>query len=144
MSDVSATLAERGARYGIFMNHATIAQNIQDVMRNTDSWAALDADMRQALTVIADKIARILNGKANYSDSWHDIAGYALLVDSRLKKLEADEEARKSSKVPPDRLTGVAQALARSIDRAETAADAKSIRYDKSEDSHTDVGKYRG
>jgi len=32
----------------------------------------------------AHKIGRILNGDPNWSDSWHDIAGYAQLVANRL------------------------------------------------------------
>lgn len=85
---VENTLAERGSRYGKFIEHATIAQKLQEVMREPSNWSQLDPDMKQALTVIADKIARILNGSADYSDSWHDIAGYALLVDGRLKEIE--------------------------------------------------------
>lgn len=87
---IDATLAERGSRYGDFSHRARIAQNIQDVMRaEATGWAALAPDQRQALTVIADKIARMLNGDPNYRDNWHDIVGYAKLVDDRLL---ADEE----------------------------------------------------
>jgi hypothetical protein len=90
---VEKTLEERGSRYGTFQNHAKIAQAIQDIMREQNNWEYLEADERQALTVISDKIARILNAPAGtvYSDSWHDIAGYALLVDRRLKVLEDEK-----------------------------------------------------
>jgi nucleoid-associated protein YejK len=90
---VENTLAERGARYGSFMEHSRIAQSLQDVMRSNTNWEFLESDERQALTTIADKIARILNAPAGtiYSDSFHDIAGYALLVDKRLKALEAEK-----------------------------------------------------
>lgn len=87
---VENTLAERGARYGSFEEHARIAQSLQDVMRSNTNWDHLAVDEKQALTTIADKIARILNAPIGtvYSDSFHDIAGYALLVDKRLKALE--------------------------------------------------------
>lgn len=87
---VEKTLEERGSRYGTFENHAAIAQGLQDLMRAQSNWVYLEADERQALTTISDKIARILNAPIGtvYSDSWHDIAGYALLVDKRLKNLE--------------------------------------------------------
>lgn len=87
---VEKTLEERGSRYGKFYDHATISQSLQDIMRKNDNWVYLEVDERQALTTIADKIARILNAPAGtvYSDSWHDIAGYALLVDARLKAIE--------------------------------------------------------
>lgn len=84
--NVQETLAERGNRYGDFSDHAVIAQNLQDAMRNTSGWHNLDATKKQALTVITDKIARILNGDPEYADNWHDIQGYARLVEERLVK----------------------------------------------------------
>lgn len=81
---IEQTLAERGNRYGDFADHAKIAQAIQDDMRIGPGWARLDDVKRQALTVIADKIARILSGDPNYADNWHDIQGYAKLVEDRL------------------------------------------------------------
>lgn len=89
MSEIDATLAERGARYGDFSDHASVAQTLQTVMREQQSfcgrrgWEQLSADKRQALTVIADKIARILTGDPEYVDNWHDIQGYAKLVEDR-------------------------------------------------------------
>lgn len=95
MADLNDTLAERGARYGSFADHAEIAQLLQAVMRGQiepdgqpylkTGWKYLDADMRQALTTITDKIARILNGDPSYLDNWHDIQGYARLVEKRLE-----------------------------------------------------------
>ena len=82
---IESTLAERGSRYGDFKDHAGIAQNIKRGMM----CAGMDdlPDMhRQALEVIADKIARILSGDPNYADNWHDIQGYAKLVEDRLPK----------------------------------------------------------
>lgn len=83
---VEQTLAERGQRYGDFADHAAIAQAIQDSIRLTrpNGWERLNDMQRQALTVIADKIARILSGDPNYVDNWHDIQGYAKLVEDRL------------------------------------------------------------
>lgn len=99
---VEGTLDQRGARYGDFSDHARIAQDLQDVMRNFTKpaqtldgqdytktpWSHLTPVAKQALTVIADKIARILNGDPNYADNWHDIQGYAKLVEDRLPKAE--------------------------------------------------------
>ena len=93
MTDLNATLAERGARYGDFTDHARIAQQLQDVMHRSGAvgldmaankgWHALSPVQKQALTVIADKIARILSGDPNYTDNWHDIQGYAKLAEER-------------------------------------------------------------
>ncbi|HGJ5456738.1 TPA: DUF6378 domain-containing protein [Pseudomonas aeruginosa] len=87
-TSIDQTLSERGSRYGSFMDHARIAQRLQDVMREEKGWYALQHDQRQALTVIADKIARMLNGKPDYRDNWHDIVGYAKLVDDRMAAQE--------------------------------------------------------
>ena len=83
MVDLKDTLAERGSRYGDFTEHADIAQDLQDCMRIRDGWPALSPVQKQALTVIADKIARILSGDPNYTDNWHDIQGYAKLAEDR-------------------------------------------------------------
>lgn len=96
-SKVDLTLDERGARYGDFTDHARVAQQLQNAMRNHGwansegtyytPWDNLSPVQKQALTVIADKIARILNGDPNYADNWHDIQGYAKLVEDRLPKV---------------------------------------------------------
>jgi hypothetical protein len=85
---IEKTLAERGARYGDFTDHAFISQQLQDTMRDSGGWWRLSDDKRQALTVIADKIARILTGDPEYKDNWHDIQGYAKLAEDRCKERE--------------------------------------------------------
>lgn len=99
---IENTLAERGNRYGDFTDHARLCQDLKDVMttfavvQNTPNsvavhfpWGELPATHKQALEVIADKIARILSGDPNYADNWHDIQGYAKLVEDRLPPLDA-------------------------------------------------------
>lgn len=86
---IESTLEERGNRYGSFEHHAAIAQDLQQVMQRENGWLLLASDQRQALTVIADKIARMLNGDPTYRDNWHDIVGYAKLVDDRMARDEA-------------------------------------------------------
>ena len=89
---VEKTLEERGARYGQFIDHATIAQGLINVLHEAPNWQKLEPDMRQALHVIMDKTARILNGDPYYQDNWHDIIGYSTLVERRLIK---EEEQKK-------------------------------------------------
>lgn len=81
---IEQTLAERGNRYGDFATHAGISQSLKEVMVATPQWAEMPTYQREALEMIAHKIARILNGDSNYADSWHDVAGYARLVEERL------------------------------------------------------------
>ena len=88
--DINTTLTERGKRYGTFKDHAEIAQRLKGVLRKFEAERGcdLDPDQREALEMIAHKIARILNGDPDYADSWHDIAGYAQLVADRLNGVE--------------------------------------------------------
>lgn len=83
---VDATLAARGSRYGKFRDQAVYADKINEVMQSSPNWKTMAPDQREGLRIIANKIGRILNGDPDYSDSWHDIAGYATLVDARLKE----------------------------------------------------------
>jgi hypothetical protein len=86
------TLNERGTRYGDFRDHAHICQEIKRAMVHTGNWSRLNDVQKQALDVIADKIARILSGDPNYADNWHDIQGYAKLVEDRLPKVAGIKE----------------------------------------------------
>lgn len=84
MTDIDDTLNERGKRYGEFKDLAAISQALKDVMRSTLGWQRLKPSQRESLEMNVHKIARILNGDSNYVDSWHDIAGYARLVEDEL------------------------------------------------------------
>ena len=91
---IDATLAERGARYGKFEDHARITGILKYEMRRFRrrgeplpmAWGGLAYDQQEAMEMIAHKIGRILNGDPNWIDSWHDIAGYAKLVADRLRE----------------------------------------------------------
>lgn len=85
MSELDKTLAQRGEVYGRFVDHAAISQSIKRAMRAAPGWQELPDDMRESLEMLAHKVARILNGNPDYVDSWHDVSGYATLVEKRLK-----------------------------------------------------------
>ena len=86
MSSVDATLEECGKRYGKFDGQARIAQGLKQIIMlvNPAKYELMAADQKEALDMICHKIARIINGDPDYADSWHDIAGYAKLVEDRL------------------------------------------------------------
>lgn len=86
--DIDAVLAERGSRYGEFVDHAHITQFFKNAAYDfADAQGKiLTADQKEALDMIFHKIGRILNGDPDYADSWVDIAGYAKLVADRLQK----------------------------------------------------------
>ena len=88
MSDqIENILTERGNRYGRFDSHAAITQDFKRLLRqHLDSRNKTLSDSQQeSLEMIFHKIGRIVNGDANYDDSWVDIAGYAKLVADELK-----------------------------------------------------------
>lgn len=77
------TLEERGDRYGKFTTQALISQSMKNRVRSGKSWDSMDYDMKEAIDMILHKVARIVNGDPYYMDSWHDIAGYATLIEKR-------------------------------------------------------------
>jgi hypothetical protein len=93
-NNINDTLTERGSRYEKFTGHARITQELKAVIsehtplgrtRSDGSHGDhLAPDQQEALDMICHKIGRIINGGPDYADSWHDIAGYAQLVATRL------------------------------------------------------------
>lgn len=89
VQSVGQILEERGSRYGQFINQAGIAQGIHQVIEfgmQVTGKSRFDfyVDELEAINMIVNKLARIINGDPHYSDSWRDIAGYATLVADRL------------------------------------------------------------
>lgn len=84
LDSIDVTLEQRGSRYGKFISHAEISQRLKDDMRMCPKWDKLPPNMKESLEMIAHKVGRILNGSPFYKDSWHDIVGYAKLVDDEL------------------------------------------------------------
>jgi len=78
-TDLDVTLAERGTRYGHFSHHAALSQRLKRAMSAHSKYLAMSPVHKEALEMIAHKMARIVNGDPNYKDSWVDIAGYAKL-----------------------------------------------------------------
>lgn len=83
-NEVDSILDERGKQYGNYLKQTEISNDLRTRMMNTPGWETMEVDMEDALTMIAVKISRILNGMPDYSDNWWDIAGYATLVAERL------------------------------------------------------------
>lgn len=102
-SEVGGTLIDRGKMYGRYEKQAEVSQRIKQAMGSHPGWHRLAYDQRESLEMIANKIGRIINGDPNYSDSWHDIAGYAKLVDDRLNGIDSNTGKSASAQVaaPP-------------------------------------------
>lgn len=98
------TLLERRNRYGSFKDQSFIAQQIKRAMKASLGWYNLSSSQKEALENNAQKVARIINGDPDYVDSWHDIAGYATLIEQELKEKHASKEgsiSQASSNVNP-------------------------------------------
>lgn len=75
------TLEERGAKYGPYNVTSEITQGLLWDMQRGASWDGMSDVQKTSLMMIASKLARLCNGDHNHVDSWHDIAGYATLVE---------------------------------------------------------------
>ena len=81
---VRQTLKTRQDQYGSFEDVAMFTEQMVDVMRK-GYYEKLAYNQKMALYMICSKMARIVNGNPNHKDSWHDIAGYATLIDNELE-----------------------------------------------------------
>ena len=84
--DITETLGQRENRYGEYVKVAATAQQLKETLRGGASWNGMEAYMQESLDLIANKLARIVNGDPFYDDSWHDVGGYAKLVEIELNK----------------------------------------------------------
>lgn len=88
MASIEETLEERGKRYGKFADNAWVTQDLKRTisfhLSRLRPTRPIAPDQQEALDMIFHKISRIVCGDPDYADSWHDIAGYAKLVEDRL------------------------------------------------------------
>lgn len=86
-SKIDETLAERQAQYGCFEDVAFTTESIMGILSKVRSNGLQDLPHthRMALYMIASKMARIVNGDFNSIDGWHDIGGYARLIEKLIK-----------------------------------------------------------
>jgi hypothetical protein len=83
-SSLEQTLADRGNEYGDFYYKSITIQALKDILHHTPNWKELPAGMQESLEMIVHKIGRITHGNSSNVDSWHDIQGYAKLVEDRI------------------------------------------------------------
>ena len=83
---IDETLEQRGNNYGDYRDVAYAAQELKKTLRYSKSWHSMEPYMQESLDMICNKMARIVNGNPYYDDSWHDICGYATLVEKQLEK----------------------------------------------------------
>lgn len=86
MNNVDETLRQRGSRYGSYSDVAALTVEL---------FGALSKKMKgrqdfepyhiEALHMICNKMARAVCGDPMYADNWHDIGGYAKLVENEIE-----------------------------------------------------------
>lgn len=84
MAEVEAvrqTLKEREKQYGSFESVSDTTQRLLKVLKDGDSFDDFSDAQIEALHMICSKLARLSNGDVNHKDSWHDIQGYAKLIE---------------------------------------------------------------
>lgn len=81
---IRETLEDREAEYGDFAEQGTMSQALLELFKMYANWEELNGFQREALQMIFHKLARIGCGNPHNQDTWHDIAGYALLVEERI------------------------------------------------------------
>lgn len=77
--DSKSLTDERMFTHGDWKSQSATADALLEVLSKTKNWHNLRPYQRQALTLIATKISRIVNGDPTHEDHWDDIGGYALL-----------------------------------------------------------------
>jgi hypothetical protein len=96
MTDIKQTLNERGKRYGSFKGHAEVSQRlkvvVQEELETREKF--LPPVQQEAVDMILHKLARIVNGDANYIDSWRDIVGYSQLVVDELLATDGSTDVK--------------------------------------------------
>tara|TARA_R110000803_G_scaffold130347_1_gene197702 strand:+ start:150 stop:416 length:267 start_codon:yes stop_codon:yes gene_type:complete len=78
--EIDETLETREGQYGQYKIVSQISQDIKKTMRQSPNYYIMPDYARESLDMIANKMARILNGDFMLNDSWHDISGYSALV----------------------------------------------------------------
>jgi len=72
-------ITKRQRTHGVYKDQSTLTQAIKTTFRTGKNWNFLNDGQREALEMIAVKIARTLSGDHNYRDHWDDIVGYGQL-----------------------------------------------------------------
>ena len=83
-ASISSTLSQRQSSHGDFTENSLIIQLLKDICRDGKNWKTLAPPQQEAIDMICHKLGRILTGDPDFVDHWHDIGGYAKLVENIL------------------------------------------------------------
>lgn len=99
MSEVKETLKERGKVYGDYKGGSEFRANVMELI--SDRYAKVNHGGMPAIHMvyvydIVNKLSR-LAVTPYHIDTWHDIAGYATLVEKALRKAEKQEQEQEDA-----------------------------------------------
>jgi len=81
---ITDTLDNREKTYGSYHENCKLTQDMKDIVRSHRDWKSMSPEAKQSVEMILYKIARIITGDHGHKDSWHDIGGFALLIEQDL------------------------------------------------------------
>jgi hypothetical protein len=87
MSDI---IDERAKTHGDYPQVSRMAQKLKRAMRRGKNWRILPDTQKEALEMVATKIARMLSGDHLYLDNVVDIIGYMTLLERQLKGVDCE------------------------------------------------------
>jgi len=93
---------------------------------------------REALRIIASKISRMCSCDPEYADNWHDIAGYATLVEGRCQAKEP-AKTRWPNPSPPEFSEGVERSLRQQAALREAERQRLEIAYAETLNAGTSI-----
>ena len=93
---------ERAKTHGDYKSTAAWSQSLKDMFRSSGNWNTMTDGQKEALEMIAVKLARLLNGNPQFPDHWDDLAGYGQLGAASIE----------SGERPSQLVADLAQALA--------------------------------
>ena len=83
--NIEETIKDRHDKYGSYSDWARITSELKRVLADNVASKDFNHIHAESLDMILSKIARIITGDPNLIDNWHDIAGYARLVEKEIK-----------------------------------------------------------
>ncbi len=98
MTSVENTLNERGERYGDYKDVLTARAEILNVLKSHNRKSGLEVMTTEMEIALGDLVLKLVRASTcpSYADSFHDLAGYSTLIESKLcnpgPKQEEEEE----------------------------------------------------
>ena len=79
-SDIEEILEKRDETHGLYKDIAKTAQQLKKIFREKDDWQYLLPVERESIDLICTKLARLIHGGGDKTDTVRDIEGYARLM----------------------------------------------------------------